>query len=135
MLIFTRPKVQQVRRKFPEIAHLPYIVLLLIVIFSGGETPKEIDLGSSYEEESVVTDGNEGGFVDDERINTQDHRAIDELYAKYQISSVGDDDSIFCKIRNVSTAIRSSKVRNTDDEDGISHEEEGVHSFNSSVME
>ena len=133
MLIFTRPKVQHVRRKFPEIAHLPYIVLLLIVIFSGGETPKEIDLGSSYEEESVVTDGNEGGFVDDERINTQDQRAIDESYAKYQISSVGDDESIFCKIRNVSKAIRMSKVRNVDDEDDISHDE-GVHSFNSSVM-
>ncbi|GFH53409.1 hypothetical protein CTEN210_09885 [Chaetoceros tenuissimus] len=149
MLIFTRPKVQHVRRKFPEIAHLPYIVLLLIVIFSGGETPKEIDLGSSYEEESVVTDGHEQGFVDDNRINTQDQHVLDELAANYQISSVGDDDSIFVKIRNASRAIRMNKANGSEIsrqerlgeanaravvDDGISLNE-GDDSLNSSVME
>ena len=142
MLIYTRPKVQQVRRNFPEIADLSYIVLLLIVIFSGGETPKEIDLGSSYDQEGS-TDENEQNFVDDDHhINTQDQKAIDELFAKYQVASVGSDDSIFAKIGKVSKIIRLSKADSRNGgsgnvsagDNGISYEQ-GVSSFNSSVMD
>ncbi|GFH53386.1 predicted protein [Chaetoceros tenuissimus] len=144
MLIYTRPKVQQVRRNFPEIAHMNYVVHLLIVIFSGGETPKEIDLGSSYYREEGSTDENEQNFIDDDHhINTQDQQAIDDLFAKYQISSVGDDDSIFAKIGKVSKVIRLSSKKESSrgrsgnvsaGDNGISYDE-GVNSFNSSVMD
>ena len=143
MLIYTRPKVQQVRRNFPEIADLSYIILLLLVIFSGGETPKEIDLGSSYYREEYPDEHEEQNFFndDDHHINTQDQQVIDELFAKYQISSVGDDDSIFAKIGKVSKVIRLSKAESrygrsgnvSAGDNGISYDE-GVNSFNSSVM-
>ncbi|GFH53211.1 predicted protein [Chaetoceros tenuissimus] len=142
MLIYTRPKAQQVRRNFPEIADLPYFVLLLIVIFSGGETPKEIDLGSSYYREENPDEHEQNFFDDDDHhINTQDQEAIDDLYAKYQISSVGDDNSIFAKIGKVSKVIRLSKAESrygrsgnmSAGDNGISYDE-GVNSFNSSVM-
>jgi hypothetical protein len=139
MLIYTRPKVQQVRRNFPEIEDASYVCLLLIVIFSGGETPKEIDLGSSYHQ----ADESEQNFVDDDHhINTQDQKAIDELFAKYQVSSVGSDDSIFAKIGKVSKVLRLSKAESrhgglgnvSAGDNGISYEQ-GVSSFNSSVMD
>ncbi|GFH46901.1 hypothetical protein CTEN210_03375 [Chaetoceros tenuissimus] len=46
ILIYTRPKIQKARRKFPEVENAPWFVLFLAVIFSGGECPKEIDVST-----------------------------------------------------------------------------------------
>lgn len=43
---YTRPKVQKTRRVYPDLEDAPYWVLFLIVVLSGGETPKEIDFYS-----------------------------------------------------------------------------------------
>ncbi|GFH46252.1 hypothetical protein CTEN210_02726 [Chaetoceros tenuissimus] len=48
---YTRPKVQKSRRVYPQLEDAPYWVLFLIVVFSGGETPKEIDLYSNSNRE------------------------------------------------------------------------------------
>ncbi|GFH55510.1 predicted protein [Chaetoceros tenuissimus] len=43
-----KPKIQKTRRVYPQLKDAPYWVVFVIVLFSGGECPKEIDFGSSY---------------------------------------------------------------------------------------
>ena len=54
ILIYTRPKVAATRTEHPEHAHSSWFVIVLFVIFSGGEVPTEINFAeesSSGEEE------------------------------------------------------------------------------------
>ena len=54
ILIYTRPKVAVTRTEHPEHAHSSWFVIVLFVIFSGGEVPTEINFAeesSSGEEE------------------------------------------------------------------------------------
>ena len=52
IFVYTRPKIEKMKRVFPEVADAPYYGLFLIVLFSGGKCPKEIYFGSSVQEES-----------------------------------------------------------------------------------
>lgn len=47
MIIYTRPKVQAVKKSIPP---MPRIVCFILVLLSGGETPNHIDLMASPEE-------------------------------------------------------------------------------------
>ena len=47
MIIYTRPKVQAVKKAIPQ---MPKIVCFILVLLSGGETPNLMDLMASPEE-------------------------------------------------------------------------------------
>ena len=47
MIIYTRPKVQAVKKSIPQ---MPRIFCFLVVLLSGGETPNRMDLEASQEQ-------------------------------------------------------------------------------------
>jgi len=60
ILIYTRPKVDKIRRVYPEFSNVSWFVLFLVIVLSGGEVP-EIDLGI---DESPAPYGTTGESID-----------------------------------------------------------------------
>jgi len=53
IFIYTRPKISVIRRNVPGASEELWITLLLVVIFSGGEVPCEIDFGVGCSEDEI----------------------------------------------------------------------------------
>ncbi|GFH50343.1 hypothetical protein CTEN210_06819 [Chaetoceros tenuissimus] len=89
IIVYTRPKIHKMRRKFPELEESPYFVLFLIVVFSGGECPKDIDFLNSWseEEEESPNQENESSSIDDSTYE----RVMQDLLGESMISN----DSLF----------------------------------------
>ncbi|GFH50341.1 predicted protein [Chaetoceros tenuissimus] len=89
------------RRKFPELEESPYFVLFLIVVFSGGECPKEIDFlySSEQEEEGSMSDWKKKSSSP--KHDEQDESFLDEYssYEKFLQELLGEsmisNDSLF----------------------------------------
>jgi hypothetical protein len=45
ILIYTRPKVSKLRRMVPTFEHYPWFIMFIVILFSGGDVPTEIDFG------------------------------------------------------------------------------------------
>lgn len=74
------------KRTFPEIADEPYVILLLVVIFSGGECPKEIDIYSS--EDMVNGDSQaQSGEMKNVADNSAYERGVKQLLGEDIISN------------------------------------------------
>lgn len=83
IFVYTRPKVQKLRRKF-ELEHCPYYQLFLIVLLSGGECPKEVDM-------QVTLKPN---VNDCENVNEKDQSSMNESLYENVIQELRDESSI-----------------------------------------
>lgn len=122
ILVYTRPKIQKVKRTFPEIADEPYVILLLVVIFSGGECPKEIDIYSSEDMvngDSQAQSGEMKNFAD----NSAYERGVKQLLGEDIISN----DSLLRHFYAANPVTRTKrKIQKISSNEGLSNGPEKV---------
>ncbi|GFH50196.1 hypothetical protein CTEN210_06672 [Chaetoceros tenuissimus] len=142
IFVYTRPKIEKMKRVFPEIEDAPYVALFLIVLLSGGECPKEIDLRSTrHQEPGTDTTGRKPpqenpdqveSFMDDD---SRYERVMQELLGESIISTDSFLNFFYAENPVSAPKARASRQFSTNneglslapvDEDSIMHNHHGL---------